>query len=133
MKGVLHTDGGARGNPGPAAIGVVLEFPDTDFSAVEISEVIGETTNNVAEYRALLRGMDLARAAGVTELFCRLDSELVVKQLTGDYRVKDARLAGLVRRVAAASRSFREVSYTAVPRAKNRRADGLVNRALDRR
>jgi ribonuclease HI len=132
MRGVLHTDGGARGNPGPAAIGVVLEFPKTDRPALEVGETIGETTNNVAEYRAILRGLALARSEGVTELECYVDSELIARQINGDYRVKDAKLQPLARDVENFRRGFRSVTFTSVPRSENRRADKLVNVALDR-
>ncbi len=129
MKAVLYTDGGARGNPGPAAIGVVLRI--TGKPVVEVAETIGETTNNVAEYRALLRGLEEAKKRGVTELECRLDSELIVKQLTLVYRVKDEDLARLFVRVWNIARGFRSVRFVAVPRSSNRAADRLVNRALD--
>jgi ribonuclease HI len=131
MKAVLHTDGGARGNPGPAAIGVVLEFPGTNQKTVELAETIGETTNNVAEYRAILRGLTETKTHGATEVDCYLDSELVVRQLTGEYRVKDRRLAHLVHQVSDLSRTFTRVRFFAIPRKGNRQADRLVNRALD--
>lgn len=131
MRALLHTDGGARGNPGPAAIGIVLEFPGMDRDAVEISDLIGTATNNVAEYAAVLRGLREARARGATSADCVLDSELVVRQLTGMYRVRDARLRELAREVAEVEKLFRVVNYVAVPREENRRADALVNRALD--
>lgn len=132
MKAVLHTDGGARGNPGPAAIGIVLEFPGTSQKSIELAETIGTATNNVAEYRAVLRGLSEAKARGATEVDCYLDSELVVKQLTGEYRVKDRRLARLVRQIVDIERAFRCVSFMAIPRRENRRADFLVNQALNR-
>ena len=128
MKAVLSTDGGARGNPGPAAIGIVLEVEGAPV--VRIGEAIGEATNNVAEYRAILRGLEEARRAGVTDLECRLDSELVVKQLNRDYRVKDATLAQLFVRAWNAAQAFRSVRFMVVPRAQNRVADRLVNETL---
>lgn len=131
MKAILHTDGGARGNPGPAAIGVVLESPDSDWSTVSIAETIGESTNNVAEYRALIRGLEEARARGVVDVSCFLDSELVVRQLTGVYRVRDARLRALFERVLVLARGFHQVTYASVSRKKNHAADALVNQALD--
>lgn len=131
MRAVLHTDGGARGNPGPAAIGVVLSCEGR--SPVEISETIGTTTNNVAEYRALLRGLEEARARGVTDLDCRLDSELLVKQLRRVYKVRDLKLAPLFVRAWNAASAFKTITFRAIPRSENTRADALVNKALDRR
>lgn len=128
MKAVLSTDGGARRNPGPAAIGVVLEIAGAP--TVRIGEVIGDATNNVAEYRAILRGLEEARRAGVTDLECRLDSELVVKQLHREYRVKDPTLAQLFVRVWNAAQAFRSVRFVVIPRVQNRAADRLVNAAL---
>lgn len=130
MKAVLNTDGGARGNPGPAAIGVVLRIQEQP-SPVTVREFIGRTTNNIAEYRALLRGLEEARKRGVTELLCRLDSELVVKQLNREYRVRDSRLAELVARIVDLLPSFRSVRFVAVPRSENLEADRLVNAALN--
>jgi len=127
-QAVLCTDGGARGNPGPAAIGVVLNI--VHERPVEISDVIGETTNNVAEYRALLRGLEEARRRGVTDLECRLDSELVVKQLNRVYKVRDADLAPLFIRVWNAAQAFRHIQFRSIPREENREADRLVNAAL---
>lgn len=130
MKAILFTDGGARGNPGPAAIGVILRVEGGE--PVAISETIGEATNNVAEYRALLRGLEEAKKIGVTELDCRLDSELVVRQLNREYKVRDRVLAALFVRVWNAAQAFRSVTFTAVPRSANRAADRLVNGALAR-
>lgn len=130
MNAALFTDGGARGNPGPAAIGVILRIAGK--RPVTVSEAIGETTNNVAEYRALLRGLELAQAHAVTELECRLDSELVVKQLHRVYKVRDKNLALLFARVWNAAQGFRSVRFIAVPRSENRAADRLVNKALDK-
>ncbi len=128
MKAVLSTDGGARGNPGPAAIGVVLE--KAGVPPITVAETIGETTNNAAEYQALLRGLALAKEQGVTELECRLDSELVVKQLNREYKVRDKYLASLFLRVWNAAQGFRSVRFVAIPRRENREADRLVNAAL---
>lgn len=129
-RAVLYTDGGARGNPGPAAIGVVLEVEGQQPH--RIGETIGEATNNVAEYRALIRGMEEAKRHGVTELECRLDSELVVKQLNREYKVRNNTLAPLFVRVWNAAQGFRSIRFTAVSRAANRTADRLVNDALER-
>ncbi|MFH0873556.1 MAG: ribonuclease HI family protein [Candidatus Komeilibacteria bacterium] len=124
----LYTDGGARGNPGPAAIGVVA------YSGTEqlwtIKRYIGETTNNQAEYQALIAG--LTKAAGSSnELSCYLDSELVVKQLRGEYRVKDRGLQPLVRQVVTLLQKFSAVNFHHIAREKNKVADHLVNEALD--
>lgn len=130
MKAVLSTDGGARGNPGPAAIGVVLEVEGQ--KPHHIGETVGDATNNVAEYRALIRGMEEAKHHGVTELECRLDSELVVKQLNREYKVRDKQLAPLFVQVWNAAQGFRSIRFTAISRAANRAADRLVNNALAR-
>jgi ribonuclease HI len=129
VKLTLHVDGGARGNPGEAAIGVVVS--DADGGVLEeIAEPIGVATNNVAEYRALIRGIAAARALGADELEIIGDSELVARQLTGAYRVKHAALKPLYAEVLRALDSVRWTIRT-VPRAQNSRADALVNRALD--
>jgi ribonuclease HI len=126
----INVDGGARGNPGPAAIGVVVR--DADGAVLEeVSEAIGVSTNNVAEYRALLRGVAAARELGAVELEIIGDSELVARQLTGQYRVKNAALKSLRERVLHALNGVRWTIRT-VPRAQNSRADELVNAALDR-
>lgn len=122
-------DGGARGNPGPAAIGVVVANADGDVLE-EIAERIGVATNNVAEYRALLRGVAAARELGADELEIIGDSELVARQLTGAYRVKHAALKPLHEGVLRALNGLRWTIRT-VPRAQNSRADALVNAALD--
>ena len=127
---VLHVDGGARGNPGPAAIGVVVSSPDGE-AVDEISETIGVATNNVAEYRALLRGLEQARALGATEVEIVGDSELVARQLTGAYKVKHPAMRPLYEQAIAALRGFERWSIRTVPRARNARADALVNAALD--
>lgn len=129
MKLVVNVDGGARGNPGPGAIGVVVSNADGDVLQ-EIAERIGVATNNVAEYRALIRGIEAARALGADELEIIGDSELVARQLTGAYRVKHVALkplhAGVLRALDGVSWRIRTV-----PRAQNSRADALVNDALD--
>ncbi len=127
---ILRTDGGARGNPGPAAIGVVIA--DEQGGMVrEFGRYIGETTNNQAEYQALLAGLEEAKKLGATEVHCYLDSELVVKQLRQEYKVKDKGLAPLFVKVWNLSQSFTKVTYTSVPREQNKRADMLVNQTLD--
>ena len=129
MRLVLNVDGGARGNPGPAAIGAVISDPD-GIVLEEIAERIGVATNNVAEYRALLRGVTAARALGADELEIIGDSELVARQLTGAYRVKHAALKPLRAEVLRALNGMRWTIRT-VPRAQNSRADALGNAALD--
>jgi ribonuclease HI len=130
MKLVVHVDGGARGNPGPAAIGVVVS--DLDGGVVEqLGEPIGETTNNVAEYRALLRGLERARALGAEEVEVVGDSELVAKQINGQYKVKHAGLKPLHAQALQALSDFARWRVRTVPRAQNAAADALVNAALD--
>jgi ribonuclease HI len=130
VKVVLHVDGGARGNPGPAAIGVVVSSPEGEVLE-EVAETIGAATNNVAEYRALLRGLERAQALGATEVEIINDSELVAKQLTGAYKVKHPAMKPLYAEAIAALRGFDGWRVRTVPRAQNARADELVNRALD--
>ena len=130
LKLHVHVDGGARGNPGPAAIGVVLSTPDGDVLD-EAAERIGVATNNVAEYRALLLGLERARALGATEVEVINDSELVARQVGGAYKVKHAGLRPLYDQAMTALRGFERWSVRSVPRAQNARADGLVNAALD--
>ena len=127
---VVHVDGGARGNPGPAAIGVVVSDPDGTVLD-EVAERIGVATNNVAEYRALLRGLERAAALGARTVSLVNDSELVARQLTGAYKVKHAAMKPLHEQAMAALRGFDGWSIRSVPRAQNARADALVNRALD--
>jgi ribonuclease HI len=131
---VLHTDGGARGNPGPAAIGVVIEVEKDGQSEVigEIAETIGVASNNVAEYRAIIRGLEEARRLGASSVTCLLDSQLVVEQLNGRYRVKSADMKPLHERVKELSQAFSLVTYQHVRREQNSEADRLVNLALDR-
>jgi ribonuclease HI len=129
MKATLFTDGGARGNPGPAGIGFVLTVSDKE--TILHGAYIGETTNNQAEYKALLAGLERAVKEGVTELECFLDSELVVRQLRGEYRVKNAELQPLVAQVRQWQQKFSVISFTHVRREKNEMADKLVNQAID--
>ena len=127
---VVHVDGGARGNPGPAAIAAVLADPDGEILE-ERSEAIGRATNNVAEYQALLLGIEQARAVGARELELVGDSELIARQVRGEYRVKDAALRELHSRVMAALAGFDRWSIRNVPREDNAHADRLVNEELD--
>jgi ribonuclease H / adenosylcobalamin/alpha-ribazole phosphatase len=130
VKARLSTDGGARGNPGPAAYGYVLETEDGTVLAAH-GEAIGEATNNVAEYRALLAGLEKALEIGVEELEVVSDSELLVKQMRGEYRVKNPTLAELHDEAGRLARRLRRVAYKAVRREHNELADRLVNEALD--
>jgi ribonuclease HI len=130
VKARLFTDGGARGNPGPAAAAYVLEADDGTVLAAH-GEAIGVATNNVAEYRALVAGLERARDAGVHELEVVSDSELVVKQMRGEYKVKKAALRELSLEAARLAREIGAVRYTAVRREHNELADTLVNEVLD--
>jgi ribonuclease HI len=132
MKLVVYVDGGARGNPGPAAAASVLCSTDGEVLA-EASELLGEATNNVAEYRGLLLGIQRASELGATELEIVNDSELVARQLTGRYKVKHEDMRTLHRKAIEALAPFEQWSIESVPRAENARADALVNAALDGR
>ncbi len=130
MNFILCTDGASRGNPGPAAIGVVLA-DDAGRTIEELGRTIGKATNNEAEYRALLAGLELARKHGAQELEIRLDSELLVAQLRGGYRIRAANLKPLFEEARKLLRAFKRVEVCHVPRWRNTRADALANRALD--
>jgi ribonuclease HI len=130
VKAKLSTDGGARGNPGPAAFGYVLETSDGTVLDAR-GETIGVATNNVAEYRALVAGLEAALAHGVTELEVVSDSELLVKQMRGEYKVKNAALRTLSLKATRLARELGKVTYKAVRREHNELADRLVNEALD--
>jgi ribonuclease HI len=131
MKLLLHTDGGSRGNPGPAAIGWVL-FDEDERIVDHGNDTIGITTNNVAEYEALIRGLAAAKRRNCDELDVFMDSELVVKQVRGDYKVKAEHLKEMRDRAATMLSSFENHSINHVPRSHPRqaRADALVNEAL---
>ena len=130
MRAKLSTDGGARGNPGPAAYAYVLETDDGHVLDAR-AEAIGVATNNVAEYRALVAGLEKALELGVRELEVVSDSELLVKQMRGEYRVKSRPLQELSLAAARLARQLERVRYTAVRREHNELADRLVNEALD--
>lgn len=130
MSATLYTDGGARGNPGPAGIGFVLTIPDHE--PIQVGNYIGRATNNQAEYRALIAGLERASKENVTELHCFLDSELLVQQMRGKYRVKNAGLAPLYTHAKKIAASFTHITFSHIPREKNKKADQLVNEALDR-
>jgi ribonuclease HI len=130
VKARLYTDGGARGNPGPAAYAYVLEDEDGTVLVAE-GRTIGVATNNVAEYRALVAGLEKAVELAVPEVEVRSDSELLVKQMRGEYRVKNAALRDLSLEAARLARKLSKVEYRHVRREHNELADRLVNEALD--
>ena len=132
---VVYCDGGARGNPGPAAIGAVVLDPTTDppNRLATVSEYIGETTNNVAEYRAAIAGLEAAAPYHARKVCVRADSMLVVQQLRGEWKVKQAHLRPLFERARALLTTYEVVDLQHVPRAENEDADALVNAALDAR
>jgi ribonuclease HI len=129
-KVVVHVDGGARGNPGPAAVGAVVSGPDGE-PLLEKGVYIGQATNNVAEYRAVLLGLELARELGAREVEVINDSELVARQIGGQYKVKHANLKPLFIETMRELREFDRWTVRNVRRESNERADELVNEALD--
>ncbi len=133
IGGTIHlfSDGGSRGNPGQAAIGCVLENPDTGEVMKEYMDRIGIATNNIAEYKALIKGLEIAKRYRPNHLVCHLDSELVVRQLNGEYRVKMPTLQPLVDTIKELTTDFKDVKFVHIPRDDNHRADALVNSALD--
>lgn len=133
VGGTLHlfTDGGSRGNPGEAAIGCLLEDPARGVVLKEHAERIGVETNNVAEYRALIKGLEIAQSFAPNRLVCHLDSELIVKQVNGEYRVKMETLQPLFDEIKRLSMEFPDIIFKHIPRSDNFRADALVNKALD--
>ena len=126
----IYVDGGSRGNPGPSGVGVVI-LDAGGKRLKEISKYIGETTNNIAEYNALLYGLEEALMLRIDEIIVNLDSELVAKQLTGDYRVKDSGLKPLFERAMNMLKSFKSFEIRHIEREKNKEADKLVNRAIN--
>jgi ribonuclease HI len=130
VKTVVHVDGGARGNPGPAATGVVIETPDGEVLYAG-GETIGVATNNVAEYRALLAGLNRARELGATEVDVLGDSALVVNQVNGAWKIKEAHLRPLREEAVRALQAFDRWTLRHVRREHNAHADELVNQALD--
>ena len=131
MKLFIYTDGGARGNPGPAGIGAVIYDEDKKVIA-EVSEYLGVATNNQAEYKAVIAALKKAKEIGGTELSFYLDSELAVKQLNREYKVKNKDLAPLFLEVYNLSLSFKKVSFSHIRREFNQVADRLANEAMDR-
>jgi ribonuclease HI len=130
VKAIVHVDGGARGNPGPAAAACVISTPAGEILG-EHAQLLGAVTNNVAEYRALLLGLERARELGVTDVEVVNDSELIAKQINGQYKVKHAAMKPLYLQAMAALREFEHWAVRTVPRAQNAEADALVNAALD--
>ncbi len=126
----IYVDGGSRGNPGPSGVGVVI-LDSSGKRLKEISRYIGEATNNIAEYNALLYGLEEALMMRTDEIVVNLDSELVAKQLTGDYRVKDPGLKPLFERAMNMLKSFKDFEIRHIKREKNKEADKLVNRAIN--
>lgn len=133
VGGTLHlfTDGGSRGNPGESAIGCVLEDPARGITLKEYAERLGIETNNVAEYKALIKGLEIAEGYQPNRLICHLDSELIVKQVNGEYRVKMPTLQPLFEEIQRRARDFPDIVFKHIPRSDNHRADALVNKALD--
>lgn len=131
MKATLHTDGGARGNPGPAGIGAVL-YDTSGREIGHVSRALPRTTNNVAEYKALIAGLEMALERGVTELHVKCDSQLVVSQVLGEWKIKSDQLRMLAAKAERLYYKFRPRSIEHVPRAQNVRADELANDAMDR-
>jgi len=126
----IYVDGGSRGNPGPSGVGVVI-LDAGGKKLKEISKYIGKTTNNIAEYSALLYGLEEALILRIDEIVVNLDSELVAKQLAGDYRVKDPELKPLFERAMNMLKSFKSFEIRHIEREKNKEADKLVNRAIN--
>jgi ribonuclease HI len=130
VRVIVNTDGAARGNPGPAGAGAIVVAPTGEVLA-EVAEGLGETTNNVAEYTAAIRGLEAAEAIGAREVVLRSDSLLLVQQLTGRYRVKTAHLQPLHQQVRTLASHFDRVIYEHVPRERNAEADRLANLGVD--
>jgi ribonuclease HI len=131
QKLTIFTDGGARGNPGPAGCGAIIYNSKKEIVA-KIGQYIGKNTNNQAEYRALIMGLERAKKIKAAEVRCYLDSELVVKQLNREYRVKDKDLEPLFIKVHNLTLNFKKVIFNHIRREKNKEADRLVNLVLDR-
>lgn len=130
MKAILHTDGGARGNPGPAGIGAVL-YDESGAEIAWLSQSLDATTNNVAEYKALIAGLEMALERGLTEIEVKCDSQLVVSQVKGDWKIKNDRLRSLAAKAEMLLNRFERFTLEHVRRESNRRADALANEAMD--
>lgn len=128
---ILFSDGGARGNPGPAGIGFVIQNEEKEV-IYEGSEFLGIKTNNQAEYAALLKGLDYLVQHKIDSVHCYLDSELIVKQLNGEYKVKNSGLKPLYEKIVSLQKKhFKHITFSHIPRNKNKHADALVNKAID--
>ena len=132
MKLTIYTDGGARGNPGPAALGVVI-IDATKKTIAEYGEYLGEQTNNYAEYSALISGLKKAKELGATEVECLLDSELVTRQMKREYKVKEPTLQKLFIQAFNLASVFKKIIFRHIPREQNKEADSWVNKLLDER
>ena len=130
-KVIIYTDGAARGNPGPAGLGVIVE-DETGNTVAELSEFLGKVTNNVAEYRALERGLEKALNLGASSVLIKTDSELLTKQIEGFYRVRNKTLIPLHQKCKELLTEFTEHAIVHIPRALNKRADVLANNAIDK-
>ncbi|MEI6252880.1 MAG: reverse transcriptase-like protein, partial [Mycobacteriaceae bacterium] len=131
MKVIVEADGGSRGNPGPAGFGAVVWAEDHTTVLAEHGQAIGVTTNNVAEYRGLIAGLEEARRLGAGEVAVRMDSKLVVEQMSGRWKVKHPGMAELHQRARALASTFDSVSFAWIPREQNKHADRLANEAMD--
>ncbi|MCU1660468.1 MAG: hypothetical protein JWR58_533 [Pseudonocardia sp.] len=131
MKLIVEADGGSRGNPGPAGYGAVVLDPDTEEVLAERAEGLGITTNNVAEYQGLIAGLRAAIELGATEVEVRMDSKLVVEQMSGRWQVKHPAMKPLALEAGRLVRELGSVRFGWIPRARNSRADTLANRAMD--
>lgn len=131
MKVIIEADGGSRGNPGPAGYGAVVWIADRSAVLTETKQAIGRATNNVAEYRALIAGLDDAVKMGATEAEVLMDSKLVVEQMSGRWKVKHPDLIELYVHAQTLASRLASVSYTWIPRTRNSRADRLANEAMD--
>ena len=132
MKVIVEADGGSRGNPGPAGFGCVVWADDHNTLLAEHGQFIGVTTNNVAEYRGLIAGLEEARRLGAQDVAVRMDSKLVVEQMAGRWKVKHPAMAELHQQARALASTFDHVRFTWIPREQNKHADGLANEAMDR-
>jgi ribonuclease HI len=133
-KIIIYTDGGARGNPGPAGIGVVIcDGTDENKILATHKKYIGETTNNQAEYRAVVLGLEEAKKMAATEVAVRLDSELVCQQINGEFKLKNKDFQDSFIKIWNLRQSFKKITFQYIPREKNRLADKLVNQAIDQR
>jgi ribonuclease HI len=131
VKVIVEADGGSRGNPGPAGYGAVVLDAATEEVLLERAEAIGSTTNNVAEYRGLIAGLQAAIELGATDVEVRMDSTLVVEQMSGRWQVKHPAMLPLAREAGDLVREIGAVHFGWIPRARNSRADALANRAMD--